>query len=108
MISKPTFCLLNVFSNEQIWQTEARLSVLIKTYNEVTSTHVETVCCLGKNTVITAILAISIAYIIALLLLIVMFITSQTSYCFFTLVIPLLVYIWLITYGGIKHVNNIL
>jgi hypothetical protein len=59
-----------------------------------------------RNRTITAILVISIAYIIALMLLVVMFMTSQRSYCFFALVVPLLVYLWLITYGGIKHVNN--
>jgi hypothetical protein len=59
-----------------------------------------------RSRTITAILVISIAYIVALTFLVIMLITSQTSYCFFALIIPLLVYLWLITYGGVKHVNN--
>lgn len=59
-----------------------------------------------RTRTITAILIISISYIIALLLLVIMIATSQTVYCFFALAILLLVFIWLDTYGGIKHVNN--
>lgn len=59
-----------------------------------------------RNRTITAILVISITYIIALILLVIMLVTSQTIYCFFALSIPLLVYVWLDTYGGIKYVNN--
>lgn len=59
-----------------------------------------------RNRTINAILVVSISYIIALVFLVITLITSQTSYCFFAFVIPLLVYVWLITYGGIKHINN--
>lgn len=59
-----------------------------------------------RNRTFTAILVISIAYIFALVIFVVMLIALQSSYCFFAMVIPLLVYLWLITYGGIKHVNN--
>ncbi len=59
-----------------------------------------------RNRTITAILVISIAYILTLILLSVILITSQVSFCIFTLAIPLFIYLWLSTYGGIKHVNN--
>jgi hypothetical protein len=59
-----------------------------------------------RNRTINAILVVSISFIIALVLLVITFITSQIIYCFFAFVIPLLVYVWLITYGGIKHINN--
>jgi hypothetical protein len=59
-----------------------------------------------RNRTITAILVISIAYMLTLILLSVILITFQASYCIFTLVIPLFMYLWLSTYGGIKHVNN--
>jgi hypothetical protein len=59
-----------------------------------------------RNRTITAILVISISYIVALVLLVTLLITSQISYCYFALVIPLLVYVWIITYGGINHINN--
>ncbi len=59
-----------------------------------------------RNRTITAILVISIAYMLTLIISTVILITSQVSYCIFTLVIPLFMYLWLSTYGGIKHVNN--
>ena len=59
-----------------------------------------------RNRTITAILVISIAYIISIMLFVGILITTQNSYCFFAFVIPLLAYLWLITYGGKKHVNN--
>lgn len=60
---------------------------------------------LRKRT-ITAIIVISTAYIISLMLLAVMLITARMNYGFFALFIPLLTYVWLITYGGKRHVNN--
>jgi len=59
-----------------------------------------------RNRTITAILVISITYMLTLILLGVILIISQASYCIFTLAIPLFMYLWLSTYGGIKHVNN--
>ena len=59
-----------------------------------------------RNRTITAILVISITYMLTLILLSVILITSQAIYCIFALAIPLFMYLWLSTYGGIKHVNN--
>lgn len=59
-----------------------------------------------RNRTITAILVISLTYLLTFILLSVILITSRASYCIFTLVIPLFMYLWLSTYGGIKHVNN--
>jgi phosphatidylserine synthase len=78
---------------------------LSEKYYQLSQLKTEFIENLRKRT-ITAIIVISIAYIISLMLLVVMFIISRTNYCFFALVIPLLTYVWLITYGGKKHVNN--
>lgn len=59
-----------------------------------------------RRRTITAILLILIAYIISCMLLVVMFITSQMIYCYFSLIIPLFVYLWIITFGGKNHINN--
>lgn len=59
-----------------------------------------------RNRTITAILVISSTYMLTLILLSVILITSQAIYGIFCLVIPLFMYLWLSTYGGIKHVNN--
>jgi carbon starvation protein CstA len=59
-----------------------------------------------RNRTITAILVISVAYMLTLIFISVILITSKTIYCIFTLVIPLFMYLWLSTYAGIKHVNN--
>ncbi len=59
-----------------------------------------------RNRTITAIFVISIAYILTLIISSVILLTSQVSYCIFTLVIPIFVHLWLSTYGGVKHVNN--
>lgn len=72
---------------------------------ELSKLNIEFIHNLRKRT-IRAILVISTTYIISITLLVVMLMTSQTNYGFLALFIPLLTYLWLITYGGKNHVNN--
>ena len=78
---------------------------LSEQFYQLSKVKTESIQQLRKRT-ITAIKVISITYIITLMLLIAILLIFDTSYWFIVLVIPLLVYLWLITYGGIKHVNN--
>jgi hypothetical protein len=55
---------------------------------------------------ITAIKIITYTYSIGLTLLIVIWLLFNTTYCFFSLAIPLFGYYWMATYGGKNQVNN--
>jgi len=59
-----------------------------------------------RERTISAIRIISVSYIICFLLIGIMAMSSHLNYWVFPLIVPMFVYLWVITYGGKKHVNN--